>query len=76
MRPRICRKGVGVKGLSENLVRGAQEQSAYNGHFESICYHPLFVFNQAVTAWRPNSGRAMSAVRAGGTTQRLPCPTW
>jgi len=25
---------------------GAQEQSAYNGHFESVCYHPLFVFNQ------------------------------
>jgi hypothetical protein len=24
---------------------GTQEQSAYNGHFESVCYHPLFVFN-------------------------------
>src|SRR5437867_4935627 len=23
-----------------------QEQWAYNGHFESVCYHPLFVFNQ------------------------------
>src|SRR5262245_2782793 len=22
-----------------------QEQSAYNGHVESVCYHPLFVFN-------------------------------
>src|SRR6185295_19322807 len=20
-------------------------QSAYNGHFECVCYHPLFVFN-------------------------------
>ena len=30
---------------SESPVRGAQEQSAYNGHFESVCYHPLFVFN-------------------------------
>ncbi len=30
---------------SESPVR-AQEQSAYNGHFESVCYHPLFVFNQ------------------------------
>jgi|SRR5262245_6070448 len=26
-------------------VHGTQEQSAYNGHFESVCYHPLFVFN-------------------------------
>ena len=30
----------------ESPVHGAQEQSAHNGHFESICYHPLFVFNQ------------------------------
>src|SRR5215471_1279547 len=28
---------------SESPVHGAQEQSAYNGHFESVCYHPLFV---------------------------------
>ena len=25
---------------------GAQEGSAYNGHFESVCYHPLFLFNE------------------------------
>src|SRR5438093_8696894 len=31
---------------SESPVHGTQEQSAYNGHFESVCYHPLFVFNQ------------------------------
>ena len=31
---------------SESPVHGAQEQSAYNGHFESVCYHPLFAFNQ------------------------------
>jgi hypothetical protein len=30
---------------SESPVHGGQEQSAYNGHFESVCYHPLFVFN-------------------------------
>src|SRR6516165_9390684 len=30
---------------SESPVHGAQEESAYNGHFESVCYHPLFVFN-------------------------------
>ncbi len=31
---------------SESPVHGAQEQPAYNGHFESVCYHPLFVLNQ------------------------------
>jgi Transposase DDE domain group 1 len=25
---------------------GQQEGSAYNGHFECMCYHPLFLFNQ------------------------------
>jgi hypothetical protein len=30
---------------SESPVHGGQEQSAYNGYFESVCYHPLFVFN-------------------------------
>jgi len=27
-------------------VYGHQEQSAYNGHFESTCYHPLLLFNR------------------------------
>ena len=27
-------------------VYGEQEQSAYNGHFESTCYHPLLLFNE------------------------------
>jgi len=31
---------------SESPVYGNQEGSAYNGFFESTCYHPLFVFNQ------------------------------
>jgi Transposase DDE domain group 1 len=26
-------------------VHGEQEGGAYNGHFESVCYHPLFLFN-------------------------------
>jgi len=25
---------------------GKQEGTAYNGHFECLCYHPLFLFNQ------------------------------
>jgi len=31
---------------SESPVHGNQEGSAYNGHFCSRCYHPLFCFNQ------------------------------
>ena len=30
---------------SESPVHGQLEGSAYNGHFESVCYHPLFLFN-------------------------------
>ena len=31
---------------TEVRVHGQQEQSAYNGHFESTCYHPLLLFNR------------------------------
>ncbi len=31
---------------TEVAVYGKQEQSAYNGHFESTCYHPLLLFNR------------------------------
>jgi hypothetical protein len=30
---------------TEIRVYGEQERSAYNGHFESTCYHPLLLFN-------------------------------
>lgn len=30
---------------TEIPVYGQQEQSVYNGHFESTCYHPLLLFN-------------------------------
>lgn len=30
---------------TEVPVYGQQEHSAYNGHFESVCYHPLLLFN-------------------------------
>ena len=33
------------RARSEIPVYGEQEQSAYNGHFESTCYHPLLMFN-------------------------------
>jgi hypothetical protein len=32
---------------TEIPVYGQQENSAYNGHFESTCYHPLLLFNRA-----------------------------
>ena len=31
---------------TEVPVYGQQEQSVYNGHFESTCYHPLLLFNR------------------------------
>src|SRR5580658_1817405 len=31
---------------TEVAVYGQQEHSAYNGHFESTCYHPLLLFNR------------------------------
>jgi Transposase DDE domain group 1 len=34
------------KITNEIPVYGQQEQSAYNGHFESTCYHPLVLFNR------------------------------
>jgi Transposase DDE domain group 1 len=30
---------------AEVVVYGERERSAYNGHFESTCYHPLLLFN-------------------------------
>lgn len=30
---------------TEIPMYGEQEQSAYNGHFEYTCYHPLLLFN-------------------------------
>lgn len=31
---------------SESPVHGGQEGAAYNGHFATVCYHPLFLFNE------------------------------
>ena len=28
------------------VIYGEQEHSAYNGHFESTCYHPLLLCNE------------------------------
>lgn len=31
---------------SESPAHGQQEAGAYNGHFETVCYHPLFLFTE------------------------------
>jgi hypothetical protein len=31
---------------SESRVHGSQEGARYNGHFECVCFHPIFCFNQ------------------------------
>jgi Transposase DDE domain group 1 len=31
---------------SVSPTHGTQEGTAWNGHFDCSCYHPLFVFNQ------------------------------
>ena len=41
-----CRRVVLDMDSTEIPVYGEQEQSAYNGHFESTCYHPLLLFNR------------------------------
>jgi hypothetical protein len=33
-------------GSSVSPTHGAQEDTAWNGHFDCMCYNPLFVFNQ------------------------------
>jgi len=46
-------------GSTEIPVYREQEQSAYNGHFESTCFHPLLLFNRGgdcvVAMLRPGS---------------------
>jgi hypothetical protein len=54
---------------TEIPVYGQQEQSAYNGHFESTCYHPLVLFNREgdcpsygpATSTAPGLGRTFAA---------------
>ena len=47
---------------TESPVHGQQEGSAYNGHFESVCYHPLLLFNRTAivscvpATWRRGLG--------------------
>jgi len=43
---------------TEIPVYSQQEQSAYNGHFESTCYHPMLLFNR-------EGGCLVAKLRAG-----------
>jgi len=48
---------------SESPVHGQQEGASYSGHFECVCYHPLFLFNQFGDCEGAN-------LRPGNITQR------
>ena len=52
---------------SESPVHGQQEGSAYNGHFETVCYHPLFLFNDDGDCLAASYDRATSPARTTGT---------
>jgi hypothetical protein len=41
-----CYRTVLDMDSTEIPVYGQQEQNAYNGHFESTCYHQLLLFNR------------------------------
>ena len=51
---------------TEVPVYDQQEQSAYNGHFESTCYHPLLSFNGEATACRQSRAPVTSTVPTTG----------
>jgi DDE family transposase len=65
---------------TEIPVYGEQEQSAYNGHFESTCYHPLLLFNREgdclaaklrpATCTVPTTGRSCCCRRLSGNSSR------
>ena len=53
---------------TEVPVHGEQEQSAYNGYFESTCFHPLLLFNSEgdCLAAKLRPGNVHSAEGLGG----------
>jgi hypothetical protein len=50
---------------AEIPVYGQQEQSAYNGHFESACYHPLLGQRGLPAGRRGRTARLGSSTCAG-----------
>ena len=58
---------------TEIPVYGEQEHSAYNGHFESTCYHTVASVQwRRAIVWRPSSVLAMSTARRDGEEFLLP----
>jgi hypothetical protein len=57
---------------TEIPVYGQQEQSAYNGHFESSCYPPCCCSIGRATVWPPNCGPAMCTAPTIG--KNCSCP--
>jgi hypothetical protein len=57
---------------TEIPVYGQQEQSSYNGHFRSTCYHPLLLFNGEGDCLAAKHDRAMYTVLRTG--QKRCCP--
>ena len=47
---------------SESPVHGQQEGAAYNGHFECVCYHPLFCSTSSGIAKQRRYDQATSTV--------------
>jgi hypothetical protein len=45
------------KHASCSVSREEQEQSAYNGHFESTCFHSMLVSTGKETVWRASCDR-------------------
>ena len=56
---------------SESPVHGQQEGVAYNGHFESVCYHPLFLFRADAAFAKPEVYEYLES-RDTGYAMRLP----
>ena len=60
---------------TEIPVYGQQGQSAYNGHFECTCYHPLLLFNREgdclAAKLRPGNVHSAEGWEAGKTCPRL-----
>ena len=54
---------------SVSPTHGTQEDTAWNGHFGCMCYHPLFVFNISLVILNAAlCGPAMCTVRMVGKT--------
>jgi len=64
-RTRHLKNNPGHGQLRESPVYGDQEEATYNGHFETVCYHPLFLFNEFGDCERATlrSGNVYSAER-------------